>query len=235
MEVEQAEIIRIERRYNGPPNSGNGGYVSGLLASRIEGIAEVTLRMPPPLEQPLSLIREDQVLKLMDGDKLIAEAKCSSLDLEVPKAPSIDVAAAAVNNYSGFDKHSFPTCFVCGPERGEGDGLRIFAGSFDGPHVVAAPWRPNPGFLVHGRIPTEIHWAAMDCPGAFAVMEREKPVVLGRMTAEIVRSARAGEQCIVMGWAIRSEGRKHFAGTALFSESGEVLARAHQTWIELQR
>ena len=45
------QSIRIDRRFCGPPNSGNGGYVCGLLAAHIDGGAEITLRVPPPLEQ----------------------------------------------------------------------------------------------------------------------------------------------------------------------------------------
>ena len=41
--------IRIERRFRGPPNSGNGGYSAGRLAAFIDGSAAVTLHMPPPL------------------------------------------------------------------------------------------------------------------------------------------------------------------------------------------
>ena len=45
--------IIISKRYRGPPNSGNGGYVCGRLARHIAGGAEVTLRAPPPLDKPL--------------------------------------------------------------------------------------------------------------------------------------------------------------------------------------
>ena len=41
--------VVIEKRFCGPPNSGNGGYVCGLLAAHIEADAEVTLLAPPPL------------------------------------------------------------------------------------------------------------------------------------------------------------------------------------------
>jgi len=47
--------IIIDRRYCGPPNSGNGGYVCGRLARHIEGGAEITLRAPPPLDKPLDV------------------------------------------------------------------------------------------------------------------------------------------------------------------------------------
>ena len=40
--------MTIPRRFCGPPNSGNGGYVCGTLARCIPGAAEVTLRAPPP-------------------------------------------------------------------------------------------------------------------------------------------------------------------------------------------
>ena len=39
-----------------------------------------------------------------------------------------DEAVAASATYPGFSAHPFPTCFVCGPERAEGDGLRLFPG-----------------------------------------------------------------------------------------------------------
>ena len=42
-----AETIRIDRRFCGPPDSGNGGYVAGLLARELGGSdVPVTLRLP---------------------------------------------------------------------------------------------------------------------------------------------------------------------------------------------
>jgi hypothetical protein len=48
--------IIIDKRFCGPPNSGNGGYVCGRLARHIPGAAEVTLRAPPPLDTPLDAV-----------------------------------------------------------------------------------------------------------------------------------------------------------------------------------
>src|SRR5436190_4787386 len=50
---ESMTSIIIGKRYCGPPNSGNGGYVCGRLASHIPGDAEIMLRAPPPLDKPL--------------------------------------------------------------------------------------------------------------------------------------------------------------------------------------
>jgi hypothetical protein len=48
--------IMIEKRFCGPPNSANGGYVCGLLAGHIDGSAEITLRVPPPLGHRLGVV-----------------------------------------------------------------------------------------------------------------------------------------------------------------------------------
>ena len=40
-----------------------------------------------------------------------------------------------------------------------------------------------------------------------------------------------GERCVVVGWPLGEEGRKLYAGTALYGEDGRPLARARATWI----
>lgn len=228
------DTIVIDGRFNGPPDSGNGGYVSGLIGARIDGAAEVTIRVPPPLDRPLRLTHGDDGVRLIDGETLVAHGTPAEFELNVPPAPTFAAAEAAVAGYSGFVDHTFATCFVCGPKRAERDGLRIFAGPIDRPAMVAAPWVPDAGLALDGTIPEEILWAAMDCPGAFAIMDRDVPLVLGRMAAQILRLVQAEERHIVLGWALGHDGRKHYAGTALFDESGELVAKAFQTWIELK-
>ena len=44
-------MVVIERRFRGPADSGHGGYTRGLFAREIPGAAEVSLRVPPPLEE----------------------------------------------------------------------------------------------------------------------------------------------------------------------------------------
>jgi len=36
----------------------------------------------------------------------------------------------------------------------------------------------------------------------------------------------------VIGWSLGDEGRKHYAGTALFGERSDVLGVARALWIE---
>ena len=48
--------VVIDRRFNGPEHSSNGGYACGSVAAFIDGPAEVTLRVPPPLDTETSSI-----------------------------------------------------------------------------------------------------------------------------------------------------------------------------------
>jgi hypothetical protein len=75
-------------------------------------------------------------------------------------------------------------------------------------------------------------WAAIDCPGAYAVGDEGRgTIVLGRMTARVTRVPAEGQPCVAASWPIGEDGRKLYAGTALFDVEGDVLALARQTWI----
>ena len=213
------EIV-IARRFRGPVDSANGGYASGLMAHAVDGPAVVTLRLPPPLEVPLRV--EDG--RVWDGKALVAEVAPGTVDIEPEGPPTWEEAVAAQRP----DRESpFPQCFVCGHARAEGDGLRIHAGPVAGRDVVAAPWVPRENTC--GR---EFAWAALDCPGAYATGALGRgAVVLGRLAARVERVPEPGERCVVVGWSLGSEGRKHRAGTALYS-GGELLGVAQAVWIE---
>lgn len=225
--------IIIASRYCGPPRSGNGGYACGVLGHRFDGPICVRLHAPPPLERALQLSEQDELLRLLDGDTLVAQARPAELDLTPPAPPSLDAAHAASLDYIGFRSHPFPTCFVCGPQRAEGDGLRIFPGRVGDGHV-AAPWTPAANLGdAQGRVHPEFLWSALDCTGffAFAPLPDGAPALLGELTARIERLPHIEEPCIATGWQLGSEGRKRFAGSAVFSASGELLAVARATWI----
>jgi hypothetical protein len=220
-----SEHVRIERRYRGPESSGNGGYAAGLLASFLDGPAEVTLRLPPPLERELAVERRDGGAVLLDGGTLVAEAVPAAVDLDVPATPSWEEALEASTHYAPIGPESFRGCFSCGAIREEGDGLRILPGRVAGTELVAAPWVPD-------EVSVPVVWAAIDCSGAYAVGEGERgAVVLGRMAARVDRVPRPGERCVVVGWPLGADGRKLYAGTALFDGRGTPLAVARQTWI----
>ena len=216
----------IDRHFRGPTGSANGGYTCGVLASLLHGPAEVTLRLPPPLERPLEVGWEDgrRRIELRDGDALVAEAVASESELAPPEPVPFEEAAAAALP-EGDKESAFPECFVCGWARN--DGLGIYAGPVEGRDLVAATWTPSPD-----HVAPEFVWAALDCPGAYAVHGGERGMpVLGRLAARVEHLPHAGEPCVVMAWPLGEDGRKLYAGTALYGEDGRVLGAARATWI----
>src|SRR4029450_503869 len=97
----------IEPRFNGPLGSANGGYTCGLIADFVDGIAEVTLRRPPPLGRALRVERDDGRGVVSDGDAVVAEAVEASFELGIPEPPTTEEAADASSRYPGFDEHAF--------------------------------------------------------------------------------------------------------------------------------
>lgn len=225
----------IARRFCGPPDSGNGGYSAGLLASALGGAVEVTLRHPPPLERELSLLVNGDHAELKDGEQLVAEARRAAVDVTPPPAISFERASELSTRYVGFEKHHFPGCFVCGPARAAGDGLRIFPGHERPGEPMAAPWVPDASLAdEHGKIPSAVAWAALDCIGYFAAGAPDYPVaLLGRMTAEMLGDVSVGARYVLQGVPLGREGRKLHAGTVLYDAAGDVVGRARQTWILL--
>jgi len=236
-----SEVV-VARQFCGPPNSGNGGYVSGLLAQSIEGAATAVLRAIIPLDTPLTLTGDAAAATLSGQDgALIGEAKASPADtLPTPPAPpTFEQAQAAGKRYFAFSQRFHPICFTCGPERAEGDGARVFVGPIEGAPAghVAGVWSAAPGFCgPDGLARPEIVWAALDCPGSIAWVELKGQGggLLGTMTAEILRRPAQDEPVIITAWPIDQDGRKQFAGVAMFSRDGELMARAHQVWISMK-
>jgi hypothetical protein len=216
--------LTIARRYRGPLHSGNGGYTAGRLAAFVDGPAEVTLRLPPPLDRPLAVAEEAGRMLLLDGEALIAEARPGAPVVDPPRTVTLAEAQDAATRHVRFAGENFSECFSCGVR--PDDGLCIHAGAVTGTDLHAAPWTAH-------NVSTEVVWAAIDCSGAYAVGGPGRgEVVLGRMTAEIRRLPEEGERCVVIAWPLGEDGRKLYAGTALLSEDGEPLAVARQTWIQ---
>jgi len=228
--------VRIDERFCGPPDSGNGGYVCGCLAKHMsDTTTAVRLRVPPPLATALDVRDSEAGIALFDGDVIVAEARPAELPFEAPAPPSFEAAEAASRNFLGFTSHWFPNCFVCGPEREEGDGLRIFPGAIDDSGRVAGPWIPDASLAdATGAIAPEFLWAALDCPGAFAFpMPSDKGVLLGELRVQLLGDVAVAERCVLVAWELDHQGRKHHTATALFGESGSCRGLGLGTWIEL--
>ena len=229
----------VPGRFRGPAQSGNGGWTSGAVAALVDVGApvEVTLRRPPPLDVPLSVDEADGVVVVTQDGVTIAEGRRVGSAPEAPAAVSLEVAAAAEASYAGLVGHPFPTCFVCGTGRSEGDGLRIFPGMVsDQPPVAAATWTPHPSLAdpeAPGQAAHAVTWAALDCVSGWASDIDERPMVLGRMTAVVHEPPRVGETQVVVGRWLATQGRKTLTSSGLYAGDGRLLAAAAHVWFTI--
>ena len=231
--------LTIPRRYCGPPESGNGGWVSGSLAEHVPTDAElpaVTVRLasPPPLDRPLDLVggvdpRTGVVeVRLLDHDHLVATGTAAAVPAGPVAAPAtLEEARAAELRYEGLAAHPFPTCFSCGTAREPGDALCLRPGPLgDGTGRYATSW----GVPADG-IGIPLVWAALDCPGGWAAGVAGRPMVLGTMTAVVDALPEPGSTCVVTAWQTAAEGRRHWSASTLHSPTGDLLARAAAVWV----
>ncbi|HWA63878.1 MAG TPA: hypothetical protein VG939_21060 [Caulobacteraceae bacterium] len=231
-----SEIV-LAQQFAGPPKSGNGGYVCGLLARGLKGPVTAVLRAPAFIGAPLKLTQFGDGLRLEtpEGD-LVGEGRPADAEIPTPPAPpSWAAAEAAAKGFPGLHRPFHPVCFCCGDQMAEGYGLRVFTGQVEGAPAghVAGTWIPHEAFAdADGLVPLEVVWAALDCPGSVAwVVTEGGGGLLGTMTCEVLRRPHVGERLIVTAWPIEQQGRRRLSGTALFTETGELLARSHQVWI----
>jgi hypothetical protein len=232
--AQQSTALTVPSRFAGPPGSANGGWIAGRLAGHFDARAVVvTLLQPPPLETPMDVSRHGDGVALLLGGVRVAEAFETRLDDDPIDPVSLGAAVQAAAGYPGLQAHPFPGCFVCGVERTDGLGLR--PGILDdGSGRTACPWTPDASLAdADGVLGPELAWAALDCPGGWAVDLAGRPMVLGRMSAQVDAVPAVGEPCVVMGRVLGREGRKSYTTTTLYDSDERVLGRAHAVWIEV--
>lgn len=235
------EPLVLPERFNGPPGSAHGGYACGRFAAaggldQRAGVA-VTLLRPPPLGVALSVRADGARRSVWHGTDLVAGI-AAARPAEVPAGPTTEVlpgevpAAEGVSPAEDAGRHPFADCFVCGPRRAEGDGLRLFPRAVPGrPGTVAVAWTPAAEFCDDaGLVRAEFLWAVLDCPGGWTVLGPDSGVfVLNRFTAAIGSRPPAGSRLVITGRLERLAGRTAAVTTAVHHD-GAPVARARARW-----
>jgi len=234
--------IIIDKRYVGPPNMTQGGYISGFMAMHLDSDSvAVTMRNPTPMGKPLALdTSAPDLVLLYDGDKLLNEARPVDLELEIPEPISLEEARKASLRH--VTEMPYPNCFGCGSGRSEDDGLHLRSGPVQGRNLVAIDWTPRAAAVraEEGEdVPLPITWSAMECPVGRALnlegmKTPEELILLGRMTTKVITRPKAGQKCFIMGWPIERAGRRlEIAGT-MHNETGDALVMSRLTFIILK-
>jgi hypothetical protein len=236
----------VPSRFNGPPAGGNGGYSCGVVAARFDGPCAVSLRRPVPLDQPLEVEAANGLGSGIVGDEddagtlhvtacgeLVAEAVAAP-ELAPWSGPAVDLEAArdATSRFVPPADGFFDRCFVCGKDRH--DGFRIFAGPVADAALVASTWTP-PAWAAdeNGAVLPEFVWAALDCPGYFALHGADGSLAfLARQQSTIIAAPRVGVEYVVVGLPLERSGRKGLAKTAVIDAHGGVLAHAEMVVVE---
>jgi hypothetical protein len=181
---------------------------------------------------------QDGVTAATLDDATVVHAQLADLELEPVEPVPADEARSAMATYPGLSSHPFPTCFSCGPDREEGDGLLIFPGPV-APTRIAATWTPHASVSEdwHTYVDDVRHaslavtWAALDCVGGWAGDLGERLMVLAGMTARVDALPEVGEEHVVVGQDRGRDGRKTFTASTLYGPDGRVVALAEHVWV----
>lgn len=229
-----AASVKVPASRCGPPGMANGGWVCGTLAAHLgPGPVEVTLHAPTPLDTPLAVGAADDEATLSHDGRLLASAVRSTVPVR-PVAPVAWAdAEAAAPAFPGHRDHPFPTCFVCGTERAEGDGLRLFPGPVaSAPGRFAAVLAPQPAHAGEdGRLSAAAVWSALDCPTAWVHATPGAVALLGRLRADVRGPLRVGETYIVVAESAGRDGRKAFGRASVYRPDGRLMAASQAVWI----
>ena len=225
--------IVVARRFRGPDAgsaTGNGGYFCGLVAGAAPQATtiEIRARAGVPLDRPLAVRVDAGAVEVLDDGALVARSSPARLAVHPPVPPPLDVALEASRRFEahlddGSIPHAFPECFVCGHRRAPGRG-----------QVRVAGWRPDAALLdAAGRLRPEFVWAALDCPGGWALPGAGNT---GTLQVEIREPVDGRRPLIVMGWRApapspRAGSRRRYAGTAMFDAGGRLLALGAAIWV----
>ena len=159
------QIRRDRETFLRPSKVGKWRLCLRALAAHIDGSAEITLLAPPPLGQRLDIVAGKHGAELRDEEATLATVR--RVPIDVPEIPNVSFREAqeAVRR-SPYDegRHPLPTCFVSGPARVDGDGLRIIPRHLP-PRpdrrlgTLAAPWMPHSNLASEdGAVAHEFIW-----------------------------------------------------------------------------
>ncbi len=239
-----ANPIRLDRRFQGPTGSGQGGWTAHRLAERVDHPVTMAIKAPVPLETELDVVHDvgNERWLLVDhtGEQartvMVAEPwEAGFADTE---PVSIEEARAARGRFASVvDEHPVPFCFSCGLQH---DSMLVQAGPL-GDDRFATDWTP-PAWAVRGdgTVDEGTVWAAVDCTAAWYVgySRRPRTPLTVQYAVEVVHPIEPATPYALVGWSgdhsSEWDGRKRHAASAAFAPDGTCVARSVSFWLSVE-
>lgn len=253
--------IRIGDRFQGPTDSGQGGWTAQRFVARIAEHTDrpmtVSLRAAIPLEVDLHIVRvaigspddqrDDQhgvqrdvhwELVAPDGGVIMVAAGWDAAFADTTPVSIEDARAARHRFLDTVDEHPVPSCFSCGRLP---DSMGVHAGPIaDGSDRFATDWVvPDWAVDEQGDVDPGALWAAIDCCAAWWVgWSRERRVALTvQYAVEQLHPLEPGATYALVGWGgdhdPEWDGRKRHAASAAFDAAGRCVARSVSFWVSI--
>ena len=228
-------MITISPLHTGLRGLGHAGIAAGRFAELVDPKrAMVRTHAPIPVRQRLEpVLNGDGSVDVFCGSTRIATSRRLKTPLAVATFPSVHPGAAAEAQCRSFaapgGDHPSPTCYVCGNQRTDGQGLRLRPGPLSGGTVFAATWTPD----VVGPVPAWLVWAALDCPSfapARAAAGRDCEITPCSLAVEIRGDVVGGLEHQILSRTTHVGPRKTVAESELVAPDGSSLAVASASW-----
>jgi len=231
--------IRVERWFQGPTGSGQGGWTAQRFAVAIGEPVTVSIRRPIPLETDMHVLVVGDAWHLVDPAEPDAPVLIASpWDGVYPDTDPVSVAAAAdaSTRFPLHDDHPVPVCFSCGHEQ---DSMQVHSGELpDG--RWATDWTvPDWAVDDQDHVDEGALWAAIDCAQAWYAGNAggRKHSVTVQLAVEVLEPLEPGATYALVAWngAFPQDwdGRKRGAGGAVFADDGTCVARSSSFWIAI--
>jgi hypothetical protein len=238
-----SDQIWLDRWFQGPSGSGQGGWTAHLLAGRIDHPVTMAIRAPVPLETPLDVTHDVQNDRWLLVDHtgpqavtvMVAEPWESLFAATEPV--TVEAAAAARRRFTTVvDPHPVPFCFSCGLQH---DSMRVHAGPL-GDDRFATDWTA-PSWAVgdDGAVDPGPLWAALDCTAAWYIGYSRGPrtPVTVQYAVDVLEPIDPAVNYALVGWSgdhsSEWDGRKRHGASAAFAPDGTCVARAASFWLSI--
>lgn len=234
-----AEPIRVGQWFQGPTDSGQGGWTAQRLASAIGEPVTVAIKRPIPLETDMTITPVADGWHLIDPsepDQPVLVATPWEPDFASTGPVSVADATDARSRFPLHDDHPVPVCFSCGANA---DSMQVHSGP-----LADGRWATNwtvPTWAVDdaGTVDEGALWAAIDCAQAWYAGNAggRRHAVTVQLAVDVIAPLEAGATYSLVAWngtyPEAWDGRKRGAGGAVFANDGTCVARSSSFWIAI--